>query len=302
MQIDSETITIVTACDENYVQHLGVMLCSLLENTSSKKLLAIHIIDGGIKADSRLQFYSFFEHVYGVKISFLTIDKTRYQDLPISHHFTHTIYYRISIPLLFDESVDKVLYLDSDMVIKDDIKKIWDTDISNYFLGAVEVLGKNTKYADLNMPQESLYFCSGLLLMNLIKWRKNNITEKTIEFISENYHKIQMWDQDSLNSILCDKWLPLPLRWNQLTSFFNHEIYKSFCTREDFLEAIKNPAIIHYTSSYKPWHYGNNHPYKNEYFQYIQLTPWKNFKPNPDFVSLKRMLKQNLLNFFSKSK
>ncbi len=272
-------IEIVTACDDNYVQHLCVMLCSLLENTAERENININIIDGEINQSNKNKLIDCIIKRYKKKINFLSINKNVYEKFPISHHFTHTIYYRISIPSLFDLSIEKVLYLDADMVIKDDIKKLWDIDISNFYVAAVEALSCTERYTDLNMPEGSLYFCSGLLLINLTKWRKSNITKKIIDFIENNQDKIQMWDQDSLNSILCGNWLPLSLIWNQQTYFFDDDFYKKFRHRQDFMEARDRPSIIHYTSSHKPWHYISIHPYKEEYFRYLALTPWKDFKP-----------------------
>ncbi len=292
MQIDSEKIEIVTACDDNYVQHLGVMLCSLLENTLHREKINIWVIDGGITPVNKHKLSDFIVSIYNIKIRYLYIDQNIYLRFPISFHFTHTIYYRISIPILFDVSVSKVLYLDSDMIIKSDISKIWNVDISEYYAASVEALGFEKRYADLNMLSESIYFCSGLLMMNLKKWREDDVMNRVIHFIEDNQSKIQMWDQDSLNSILCGKWLPLPLDWNQQTYFFDDEIYNKFCNREDFIKARDCPSIIHYTSSHKPWHYMNDHPYKYEYFNYLKLTPWKEFSPKFSLlIRIKKMLR-----------
>ncbi len=293
-------IQIVAACDDNYVQHLGVMLCSLLENTKQSKDIDINIIDGGILENNRELIFQFIREKYQVDISYLDIDNMIYDKFPISAHFTHTIYYRISIPSLFDNSVDKVIYLDSDMIIKDDISKLWEINISNYYLAAVEALSFTERYADLQMPENSLYFCSGVLVINLQQWRKYNITDKVINFIENNQDKLICWDQDSLNSIICNNWLPLSLKWNQQHYFFQKRFYEEYLTREDFIEAIKNPSIIHYTSSYKPWNYINYHPYKQEYYNYLSLTPWRNFNPKFNFyIDGKRIIKKYCLQYFT---
>lgn len=298
-------IRIVSACDDNYVQHLAVMLCSLLENTKHQQEIEINIIDGGILLENKEKLSDFIKERYNLTVNYLKVDQKLYEKFPISHHFTHTIYYRISMPLLFNKSVDKVLYLDADMVIKDDIKNIWDTDINDYYLAAVEALSFDQRYADLKMPENSLYFCSGLLLINLTQWRKNNIMDKVINFIEENQAKILMWDQDSLNSVLCEQWLPLSLKWNQQTYFFDQEIYQKFKHRKDFIEARNSPSIIHYTSSHKPWHYISTHPYKNEYFNYLKLTPWRNFNPKVNaIIYVEKLVRiyfsKTLLNFIKR--
>lgn len=277
-------IRIVSACDDNYVQHLAVMLCSLLENTQKQSQIDINIIDGGILEENKAKLDNFIYQKYHLNVNYLTIDARIYQDFPISYHFTHTIYYRISIPLLFEHNVDKVLYLDSDIVIKDDVSKLWDIDLNNYFLAAVESPSFGDRYSDLNMPEDSKYFNSGVLLINLEMWRKHNITETTIKFIQNHQDKIIWWDQDSLNSVLCNRWLLLPLRWNQQAYFFEKDQYQKNSHRPDFLEAVENPAIIHFSSFHKPWEYINKHPYKYEYFDYLKLTPWKDFKPKVNLI------------------
>ncbi len=293
-------IQIVAACDDNYVQHLAVMLCSLLENTNKRHLIQVNIIDGGIAKHNKELIYNFFKKNYKVDVSYLNIDNKIYKQFPVSHHFTHTIYYRISIPSLFDNLVDKAIYLDSDMIIKDDITKLWEINISNYLLAAIEALSFKERYADLQMPEKSLYFCSGVLVINLQQWRKHNISDKVISFIQNNKDKLICWDQDSLNSVTCNNWLPLSLEWNQQHYFFQKRFYKKYLERKDFIEAINNPAIIHYTSSYKPWDYINNHPYKQEYYNYLSLTPWKNFKPKFNFyIDGKRIIKKYCLEYFT---
>ena len=277
-------IKIVAACDDNYVQHLAVMLCSLLENTKKKNIIQINIIDGGISQENKHKINNFIQNKYNTDVKYLKIDHKIYNRFPISYHFTHTIYYRISIPLLFDSSVNKVLYLDSDIIVKDDVSKLWDIDLSNYFLAAVESPNVKRNYCDLNMSKNSKYFNSGVLLINLQKWRQHNITEKTIEFIAKNQDKITWWDQDSLNSVLCNKWLPLPLRWNQQSSFFEQQSYLQNKNNSDFIDAINNPAIIHFSSLRKPWEYISRHPHKKEYFYYLSLTPWQNFKPKVNLI------------------
>ncbi|MDX2254106.1 MAG: glycosyltransferase family 8 protein [Pseudanabaenaceae cyanobacterium bins.39] len=292
MQEAIKPIEIVAACDDNYVQHLGVMLCSLLENTSHRQSIHISVIDGGICVENRLKLNKFILDTYGIHINYLIPDINTYQSFPISYHFSHTIYYRISMPLFFDQSVTKVLYLDADMVVKDDIYQIWNIDISDYYAAAVDTLEFDNRYLSLGIPLNSLYFCSGLILINLQKWREDHIMQKVISFIQNNQDNIQMWDQDSLNAILCSRWLPLPLKWNQQSNFFDSRLYQKYKSNDDYMEAIANPSIIHYTGSHKPWHYVDNHPYKMDYYKYLSLTPWHEYKPKKNIkLIIKRLIK-----------
>lgn len=271
-------IEIITACDDNYIQHLSVMLCSLLENTVQKHNINISVIDGGINSANQAKLSNFIQDNYKIGIKYLKINPQVYGDFQISYHFTHTIYYRISIPSLLPPNISKALYLDCDLIVKDDIEKLWSYELDEYSLAAVESINIDIKHLHGIMPNITSYFNSGVLLINLSKWRENDITKKVIQFIQNHQKQIIWWDQDSLNAILYDKWFSLPLKWNQQTNFFEINIQNSN-RKNELVEAINNPSIIHYTGFHKPWEYIDNHPFKNEYYTYLSLTPWKDYKP-----------------------
>lgn len=277
-ELELEKIEIVTACDDNYIQHLGVMLCSLLENTLYKEKINIWIIDANISQQKKDILSLFMQEKYQIKINYLSIDTSIYQKFNVSYHFTHSIYYRISIPNIISANIKKVIYLDSDIVLKQDIYDLWLIDLKNNFLGAIESLNINKQHLKGIIQDDLDYFNSGVLLIDITKWREHNITEQVISFINNNQENIIWWDQDSLNAILYKKWLSLPLKWNLQSNFFDISIKK--CKRgKELKEAITNPAIIHYTGLHKPWDYVDNHPYRQEYYKYLALTPWQNYKP-----------------------
>jgi lipopolysaccharide biosynthesis glycosyltransferase len=277
MQIDSEKIEIVTACDDNYVQHLGVMLCSLLENTLHREKINIWVIDGDISQDKKTLLSTFIINKYQISINYLDIDKELYKKFKISYHFTHSIYYRISIPEIIPFNVSKVIYLDSDIILKQDIYDLWLIDLKDYFIGAVELLDVDKRHLEEIIKDDLDYFNSGVLVINISKWRENNVSQQVIDFISNYQEKIIWWDQDSLNAILYQKWLSLPLKWNLQSNFFDINVNK--CARGlELREAIAKPAIIHYTGMHKPWDYIDNHLYKQEYYKYLALTPWHIYK------------------------
>ena len=299
-------IKIISSADDNYAQHLGVMLYSLFVNHLSDEKLDVYIIDGGISPENKYKLEGIGKE-FNTPITFLKIDKKIYQNFKISHHINHSIYYRISIPELIDSSVKKAIYLDCDLIFKEDISKLWEIDILEYFIAAVEA-PKFNRHNDLQMPINSKYFNSGVMLINLGKWRQYNISEKVRNFIINNSEKIINWDQDALNAILYNKWKEIPLKWNQPTNIFEIDENETNFSKEEFMEAIENPSIIHYTTSSKPWHYINEHPLKNEYYKYLKKTPWRKYSP-PDrnFNNIlkriaKKLLPKKMINFLRRIK
>lgn len=251
-----ETIHIVTASDDGYAKHLAVMLNSLLHHKASKNPIQIYVIDSDISEANKARLIKTVKNRKG-SIQFLKINPKIYEVFKTKGYLTKETYYRISIPDLLGKDVKKVLYLDTDIIVKEDITPLWKVNIDHHFLGAVEdcwIKGRRNRF--LSIPKDSKYFNAGVLLMNLKKWRKQKIANRIIQFIKTNPTKIKFCSQDPLNAILHDKWLPLDPKWNFQTHHLSLPEFK-----------IKKPAIIHYTGPNKPWK--AKHRLKKEYFKYV---------------------------------
>lgn len=249
-----EAIHIVTVTNNAYAEPLAVMLNSLLENKVSKNPIEIYVIASELSPRNKTLLAKTVGK-FNFRLNFISIDPTIYKDFKIFYYLTKETYYRISIPDLLNEKIQKVIYLDGDIIVKTDITKLWNINIDNYFLGAVEDFGiRDSRNIYLSMPRRSKYFNAGVLLINLKKWREERVKDETIEFIKTNASRIKYCDQDALNAILHDKWLPLDREWN----FMPHLTYPDL--------KKKKPAIIHYAGPKKPWK--ANCRLKKEYFKY----------------------------------
>ena len=102
---------------------------------------------------------------------------------------------------------DRALYLDVDIVVNGRIDDLYNTEISNTFLAAVDNTGIYYNHQDLEMAYSAKYFNSGVMLINLEYWRAYNVKEKVIEFVGRKPDVIQFVDQDGLNSVINRNWL-----------------------------------------------------------------------------------------------
>jgi lipopolysaccharide biosynthesis glycosyltransferase len=274
------TIHIVSASDDTFAIPLGVMLTSLFENSSSRELITVHILDGGISSINREKILHIAEK-YHSTIRFLMVNGEKFKNFATIGHLNWIAYFRLEIPDILDIAITKVLYLDCDLIIKDDIARLWAIDISSYHLAAVvdEGIESGIVFPDiktrLGIPAGCQVFNSGVMVMNLSLWRRDFTHRKTIDFIAKNPDKIRLADQDALNAFLYDKWLPLPVWWNQQTPL---HLVTDPCGEPEFVGTLENPGIIHYTGSDKPWHYADNHPRKKEYRHYLAMTEWNTFE------------------------
>lgn len=289
-----DVMYVASATDDQYAPHLGVMMTSLFEHKSPQQHVTYYIIDGGISEENKAKLVR-MEKVYKCPIYFLEVNTERYQNFVVNRHISHSAYYRISIPDLLPFSINKVIYLDCDLIIKGNIYELWNTELSDFFLGAVDDNNHRSRHKDLNIPSQYKYFNSGVMVINLEKWREHHISEKVLDFISKNPDRIRFWDQDGLNAVLYGKWLGLHPKWNLLRDFLEVSPEQLDFTQEDFDQALKDPHIIHYSNHSKPWDYMDDHPMKDEYYQYLCLTEWRNFFPvNKTIMNMsKKFIKRN---------
>ena len=288
---ETKSIKVVFATDENYVQHLCVSLLSLFHTQSNKMPLHIFVLGDNLSVESVAMITQIAED-HNTSISFPTVNFERFGDLGLKRHQSRVTYATLAIPEII--GVDKVLYLDCDLLVRCDISPLWEIDISKYYLGAVldtffsGLNGKQQLDSRLGMPPGTPYFNAGMLLMNLKKWRQDKeIVDKAIKFKVKN-PGTHCNDQDGLNATLWGKWYPFHPRWNVQTYTFRM-CYESKLRRmlpEEFIEAVKDPAIVHYTTGIKPWHYACRVPYVEEYYKYLAMTPWKNYRPARTFAGI----------------
>lgn len=290
-------IHIACAADNKYIQHTEVMLTSLFENNKQNSI-HIHFFSADFNSENKL----FLEETvtkYQQKFTFYPLEPTLFKDCYVSDHVSFATYYRIVIPNILVNQTDKILYLDTDIVVCNNLKHLWDLNIEGYTIAAANELNFDGP-ARLNFNAKYKYFNAGILLINAKTWVQDNLQETLFAYIKEHTNKLTFWDQDALNANLFNKRLVIAPKWNQLSPVFEvskNNLLKIY-SEEEIKELKQNPAIIHYSGSSKPWEYLNIHPFKSEYFKYLMLTRWKDFKPLGNF---KTKLKYILLKLVGRN-
>ncbi|MFN8282849.1 MAG: glycosyltransferase family 8 protein [Chitinophagales bacterium] len=250
-------IHIAITINEDFIIPACVMLTSLLEN-NSKNPVHVHVLTNS--KSYKLQLLKRTLKRYKCENTFHVLSKETEEKISnfcISAHADFVNYYRIFLPEILDNSIEKVLYLDVDMIINADISELYNTDISAYALAAADEENENAVHL-LNIPFEYNYFNSGVLLMNLKKFREENTIQKLSQFILENEEKLFSWDQDAFNAVLYKDRFTLDHKWNVTLGV-------ALNLKET------QPNIVHYTGMHKAWHpYYCQHPYKQLYFDYLK--------------------------------
>ena len=283
---------IVFTIDHNYVLPLCVALVSLF-NSNVNENIKVYILSDDLSNDDKGNIKKSIKK-FKREVEFITIDGTIYSDFKTGNHFTNAIYFRFLIPEIFKNKYEKVLYIDSDTLILDDLTNLFRIDISNFYLGAVEHV-EFDRFESLNLNQSKGYFVSGTILFNIKRWNDNDINLKLINFLKEN-DSVSMPDQDALNVVINGEWKHLDLRYAILTSLLD-AIDNNFLL--EYKKSVESPIIVHFSGSSKPWHFINRHKYKKEFNKFLKVTPFYPYIPE-DFTFKNTLLKYMPSNLIKK--
>lgn len=266
-------IDVVLCSDENYAPYSAVVMISALTNTKYKEGFHFHLLTTGLKEETEAKLKSTILE-YGAKIDITTVNAsiTRERKIELGR-FGIAALFRLYMHRYLDKSIKRVIYLDCDLVILGDLKQLWEQDLADKTVGAVTDLCSPSSYS----KRVTDYFNSGVLLINLEKWRNKNIGENALENLITTPYKYQYLDQDVLNDMLKKDWLSLDLSWNVQPTSYNayKKNYEYLLARNDELyNSIKCPNIVHFIGPIKPWHATSTHPFQDAFIQFSEKTPW----------------------------
>lgn len=282
------TINIALAADDNYAQHVAVVIASVMSNTTAKDV-SFYLLSDGIK-ERKLNKIENTATNFGAKVNVLDLSKfDLFDKLFTSGHISKAAYFRLDIANLVPETVKKIIYTDVDLVVREDVQELWNFNLQGKPLAAVPDLGimsskrlMTQKHDVLGIDVNDEYFNSGVLIIDIDAWRKKNYAKKVIELASAG--NLPHHDQDALNKVFYKNWQPLPLKWNVIPPVYNlfAKLLLKNRFRKSAIEAKKAMCIMHFAGRYKPWEFEKQKTFNNEYYDYLQKTAFKNEKmPQP---------------------
>ena len=301
------------ATDNNYVQHCSIMLTSLLCNN---KNVEIYVLTDGLTAENSKILHDEVEHYNGVlhicNVDPALIDKFPLSGLGALKHISKATYYRLLMGDILPETVDKVLYLDCDIIVDAPIDEFWNTDLTGKAVAAVLQIGSGDHAERLGIPIQYGYFNAGVNLMNLQYCREHNLSKVFMDYIQEHYDLLLYNDQDVLNAVLYDKCVHVMPQWNMLTQMFDWRLKlrgdkRNGIVVNDYIEEKKNaishrdsPNIIHYSSLIKPWDKNSVSPVYSKYYEYAQKTVhFRHVKPQSEFSRKLAIMKERIRELLS---
>ncbi len=280
---------LVLAANEYYVPYLSALLYSIYANRNLNKNYDIIVLNSDITEFSQITINKMIGNSERFSIRFIDMSDImkQYPDMPVHGHFKPETYYRFFI-LDIMPKYKKVLYLDSDMIVCDDISKLYNENVEGFLIGGCKDVDSAGLYNGYQITKKSYidqilkikepynYFQAGTLLFNLYELRKAFTSKDLIEFALLRHW--ELLDQDVLNYFCQDHVKYLNMKWNYMIDM-NGIREKEIISRapaqliREYKSAQKVPSIIHYAGPEKPWLWpGCDKAF--EFWYYARKTPF----------------------------
>ena len=284
--INENTPIQITAClDKDFVLTTGVMMCSICVNHPDVDIDFHLIYDESVTENDRKDLEETVLKYPGKRTIFYNIDSQSSNKYPYRlGAISQATYYRLFLTEILPPSINKVIYIDGDCVIRHSLLPLWNTDITDYAVGAcIDGLeGVTDFYERLGYPREESYFNAGVMFINLDYWRRHHVLEQSMDILNNHRDKIFLEDQDVMNMLFHDRKITLPLKYNLQAGLLwkdRHWNYQKY--EEQFKDALEDPVIIHYTTIGKPWYRTSpyqRHPFNSSFYKYQNMTKWNNVR------------------------
>ena len=307
-----ERINIALAADNNYAQHVAVVIASVMKNIKSGSQVRFFLLSDGI-AREMLERIDATAASLQAELSVIDLSTAGgFETLYTSGHISRAAYFRLTLPDILPADVRKIIYCDVDLLVLGDITELWNYDLQGLPLAAVADYGimaskrlMKQKHSVIGLPMDFKYFNSGVLVIDVDAWREKGYAKDVIELAASG--NLPHHDQDALNKVFMEKWHELPLRWNVIPPVVDllPKILFNSRFRDGAVVARRSAAILHYAGRYKPWEFACTQGFNEQYYAYLAATafaaepmpkPGKNMKGK----SLTRqLLRIKLANFIS---
>jgi lipopolysaccharide biosynthesis glycosyltransferase len=276
---------VVCAVDNNYAMPMAVMLRSMAENLRSYAHISVWILDGGISRRNRRRIQASVPEGV-VEFHWIRPSPRELKGFPVSGHVSICAYFRLLMADILPTTIHKAIYLDVDILVLGDIGELWNMDPGEHSILAFAERGRIVSepfalsmYEELGLSPDAPYFNSGVLVVNLALWRRENLFREFTIFVDKYAKLLNFWDQDVLNGVLACSWGPLDKRWNYQV----HHLWEGDVSNLGQNQTVA--SVLHFASAIKPWSFRINHPARGLFLQWVDLTAWAGWRPESPLIN-----------------
>lgn len=266
-------MNILVTLNSNYMKALKVMLKSMFIN-NPKETFSIYVMHSSIKEDELAELQHYVSQ-HGHELRVIAIQEDMFQNAPVVKHYTREMYYRLLAFRFLPKAVEKILYLDPDMLVINEIRTLYDIDISEYLYAAAYhdmVSVKEINKLRLRPYDIEAYYNTGVLLMNLRLQRQKVNPKDIYDFVEKNKKKLILPDQDIINALYSKEIKQIDeTLYNYDARYYRY--YKVISNgKVDMDYVINKTSIIHFCGKKKPWHKNYSGHFHALYKHYEKLA------------------------------
>jgi lipopolysaccharide biosynthesis glycosyltransferase len=263
-------IDVAFGVDANFAVHAAAVIASVVHYGKGGRFRFI-VLHSGVTQEMRKRVESVAP---GQRFVWVEVSDSDLPPFADRGHFTRATLFRMGMEKLAPKDAKKVVYLDADITLMADVRKLAAVDLQGAPVGAVHDpnVDANAFAARWNLVGPGGYFNAGILLIDLEKVRAEGLFTKAIAFIAKHDRELPWNDQDALNWALWGRWKKLDPVWNVQRSMAIADAAKKLPAEKRLGKA--RPAIIHFTGGDKPWVMGAYHPWSHVYWMSLNRTPF----------------------------
>jgi lipopolysaccharide biosynthesis glycosyltransferase len=249
-------ISVIAGADDRFAIGLAVTLFSALANLAPGSAIDFYIIDGGISDRNKQKLQQVLTRdLISVGLHWLQPNLEALQTLQVPDRWGLATFFRLLAPELLPPDLDRVIYLDSDLVTEGNLLELWETELGNcpalavqdYWIPYVSMpCALPETYQQLGLPPDAAFFNAGMIVLNLKRWREENLAQKALDYA----HRFHTVDQEAINAATAGEWKRLDLIWNVQVCGVARPAMK---LPDQPGKLIQEAAIIHFNSPDKPW-------------------------------------------------
>lgn len=265
-------MNILVTVDSNYVRPLKVMLTSFFAHHKNEN--KIYLLYSNVKEPELSELRELIEK-NGSLFFPVRIEESILSDVPVIRYFTKEMYYRLLVGMVFPKET-RMLYLDPDILIRDSLVSLYETDLEGKVMAGIADIAVNTMFSDhkrkLGLQDEEQYLNSGVLLIDLEKIRENFSLDDIKKVIEEKGELLQYPDQDMINLIFRGNMKVMERKYNYNTGYGNGTGMLRYIAG-GFVKERRYPVIVHFMGPTKPWHSDYYGKFLREYLYYLKKYP-----------------------------
>ena len=286
--INDKKYQVVYAADDRFSEIMGVSIVSLFEKNRDAETICLYILDTNINIKNKNRIEDIckaYSRPLPTWIPAINIEEKLQMQVSVDRG-SLSQYARLFISSLLPDEISRVLYLDCDIIIHQSIEELWNLDLIGNTIGALKDAFSRYYRVNIDLQPKDIMFNSGVMLIDLVKWKTRDTENRLMRFIQAHKGKIQQGDQGALNAVLSHEVFCIEPRFNAITIFFDFTYKEMLIYRKpvDFYSEIEveaareNPVLIHFTTSFlskRPWERDCHHRYISVWYKNKELSPWR---------------------------